>query len=338
MAGTGVKADFYGFIKTDFIYSDHGTTTNEYRAYAASGGQDRAFRASARGTRIGVNLSSGTAVNGKIEADFLGLTDSVGGSAGLATDLRLRHAYVTVKAGKTEFLAGQTYYPITPDIPETLNDYYLANSGDLYYRAPQLRVTYSPGWNLKLIGAVVRPTSKLTDAEGTHSALPGVQGKIEKTIGTARISLAGAAGVWKSTATQQTADISAVAAAFNIPFPPFTLSGEAWTGRNLYDFQGGLTNVGYGGKAVAASGGYLALKFKPRDDLWFDLIYGVDDPSNLNIAEKGKTRNSTALVNAIVRVYGCVETGLEISELATDYKGEADRASMNYQLTVKLLF
>jgi hypothetical protein len=332
------KIDLYGSIKTDLIYSDHGTSANEYRSYTSGGRGDRAFRASARASRFGLNISSGSSVSGKIEADFLGLTDSVAGAAGTVSDMRLRHAYVAFKAGKTEILAGQTFYPITADIPESLNDYYLGNSGALWARAPQLRATYAPGETLKLTAAVVRATAKLTDAEGTHSALPGVQGKIEKELGKARVSLAGAAGVWKSTSTQKTADVSAVVAAFNMPFSPFTVYGEAWTGRNLYDFLGGLGNIGYGDKAVTSRGGYLALKYKPVETLWFNLIYGVDDPDNSKVASKGKTRNATALANAIVRFYDCVETGLEVAALETRYKELPTRSSMNYQLTVKLIF
>ncbi|MEI7528067.1 MAG: DcaP family trimeric outer membrane transporter [Elusimicrobiota bacterium] len=331
------KVDIYGFIKTDLIYSDHGTGTNEYRTYATTRA-DKAFRASARASRFGINISSNDNVSGKIEADFLGLTDSISGTAGTVADVRLRHAYLAFKTGKTEILAGQTFYPITADIPETLNDYYLGNSGALWSRAPQLRATYTPVKKLKLTAAVVRPSSKLTDAEGTHSALPGVQGKIEKELGKAKISLAGAAGVWKSTITARTADISAAVAAFNVPLAPFTVYGEAWAGRNLTDFLGGLGNPDYGAKAIPSKGGYLALKFKPADTLWFNLIYGVDDPKNARVAAKGKTRNATALANAVVKLYDCVETGVEISALNTEYKGLPDRSAMSYQLTLKLVF
>jgi hypothetical protein len=329
--------NLYGFIKTDLAYSGRGTSANEYRTYAAGGRVERAFRASARASRFGADISTGP-VSGKIEADFLGLTDSVAGAAGTAADLRLRHAYLAFKTGKTEILAGQTWYPITADIPDTLNDYYLGHSGALWSRAPQLRATYSAGRGVKLIAAVVRPTAKLTDAEGTHSALPGVQGKVEKQLGKARLSLAGAAGVWKSTITQNTADVSAVVAAFNVPWRDLTAYGEAWTGRNLYDFLGGLGNTGYGTAAVPSRGGYLALKYKPSPDLWFTAMYGVDDPDNGKVAAKGRTRNATALVNAVRRLYGCVETGLEVSELRTEYKGLPDRGAMWYQLTLKLLF
>lgn len=333
-----LKVDIYGFVQTDFIYSDHGTTGNELRPYASGGRGDRAFRASARGTRFGFNLSNGANVAGKIEADFQGLTDSLAGSAGMVSDLRLRHAYATVTFGRTEFLAGQTYYPLTADFPDTLSDYSLGHSGMLYYRAPQLRATYRPVEKLKLIAAVTRPTAKLTDAEGTHSALPGLQGKIEKELGKARISLAGAAGVWKSTTTQKTADVSAVVAAFTVPYSLFTLYGEAWTGRNLSDFLGGLGNIGYGNQAARSRGGYLALKYKPKDALWFNLIYGVDDPDNSKVAAKGRTRNATALANAVVRVYDCVETGVEISSLETRYKDMPTRSAMSYQFSVKLIF
>lgn len=335
--GSKFKIDLYGFIKTDFIYSDHGTTTNEYRIYAASGRKDRAFRVSARASRFGLNLSSGAAVSGKIEADFLGLTDSVGGAAGSVTDLRLRHAYAAVRAGRAEILAGQTFYPVTADFPETLNDYSLGNSGMLWGRAPQLRVTL-PAGGFKLTAAVVRPTAKLTDAEGTHSGLPGLQSKAEREFGKARVSLAAAAGVWKSTSTQKTADTSVLVAAFSVPLRAFTVSGTAWAGRNLADFLGGSGNTGYGDKAVPAKGGWLGLKYKPSETLWFNLVYGVDDPDNSKVITKGKTRNSTALANAVARFYGCFETGLEISSLNTSYRDLPARSSLNYQFTLKLLF
>ncbi|MEI7480707.1 MAG: hypothetical protein WCK75_00005 [Elusimicrobiota bacterium] len=336
--GSKYKLNIYGSVKTDFIYSDHGISTNEYRIYTSGGRKDRAFRVSSRGTRLGFDISNGANVAGKIEADFLGLTDSLAGAAGTTADLRLRHAYVTMTAGKTEFLAGQTFYPLTADIPETFNDYFLGNSGALWSRAPQLRATYRPVEKLKFIAAIVRPTAKLTDAEGTLSALPGLQGKIEKELDKAKVSLAGASGVWKSTSTHKNADVSAVVAAFNIPYSGFTMYGEAWTGRNLSDFLGGLGNTGYGDKAVRSSGGYLALKYKPRDTLWFNTIYGVDDPDNSKVAQNGRSRNATALVNAVVKFDDCVETGLEIASLETRYKDSVTRSSMNYQFSVKLIF
>ncbi len=341
--GSKYKIDMYGSIKTDFIYSDHGTLTNEYRTYTTSGREDRAFRISSRATRFGFDISVSSNVAGKIEADFLGLTDSLSGTAGTVSDLRLRHAYATVTIGKTEFLVGQTYYPITADIPETLNDYYLGNSGALWSRAPQLRATYKPAEKLKLIAAVTRPTGKLTDAEGTHSALPGFQGKIEQQLGKARVSLAGAVGAWKNTSSQ-TADISVLVAAFNVPYSIFTAYGEAWKGRNLTDFLGGLGNLNYGAKAVPSEGGYLAFKVKPEDDLWFTAAYGVDNPDNSRVqitTVNSKTRNSTAFANVVTRLYDCVEAGFETAALVTQYKGAAglyERSSMNYQLTVKLLF
>ncbi|MBI5745214.1 MAG: hypothetical protein HY952_11780 [Elusimicrobia bacterium] len=332
------KADFYGFIKTDAIYSDHGTTTNEYRAYAASGRKDRAFRTSARASRFGFNISTGAAVSGKIEADFLGLTDSVGGTASTTADLRLRHAYVLVKTGKAEFLAGQTFYPVMLLLPETLNDYLLGNSGALWSRAPQVSAAYSPLEKLKLTAAVVRPTAKLTDAEGTHSALPGFQGRAEKEFGKVKVSLGAAAGIWKSTSTQKTADTSLVIAAVSAPLGAFTFSGEAWTGRNLSDFLGGLGNTGYGDKAVPAKGGFAGVKYKASDALWFNAICGVDDPDNDKVLTKGKTRNATALVNAVAKFYDSVEVGLEAASLETRYKDLPARSAMNYQFSVKFIF
>ncbi|HAF96516.1 MAG: hypothetical protein A2021_04240 [Elusimicrobia bacterium GWF2_52_66] len=339
--GSKYKVDFYGFLKTDFIYSDHGTSTNEYRTYTVSGRQDRAFRASARASRFGFNIDNGGNVAGKLEADFLGLTDSLAGAAGTVSDLRLRLAYITITSRNFEILAGQTYYVITADLPETINDYYLGNSGALWARAPQIRITYFPLETLKFQASVNRPTSKLTDAEGTHSALPGLQAKIEKRLGKIKLSFAGASGVWKSTSTQNEAEVQAVVAAFNAPFYIYTLYGEAWTGKNMSDFLGGLGNTGYGAGAVHSKGGYLAFKVKPDSDLWFSVMYGLDDPDNSKVSVNGKTKNSTALGNMTVRLYDSVETGFEAASLVTRYKGPDgcyNRQSMNYQLTFKLQF
>ncbi|MFA7009116.1 MAG: hypothetical protein WC204_09680 [Elusimicrobiales bacterium] len=339
--GSKFKIDMYGFIKTDFIYSDHGTSTNELRTYTTGGRNERSFRVSARSTRFGFDINNGAKVTGKIEADFNGLSDSIGGTAGTTADLRLRHAYAVLTAGKTEFLAGQTYYPITADLPETFNDYSMGNSGALWARAPQLRATYRPVDRLKFIAAVTRPTSKSTDAEGTHSALPGLQGKVEKELGKARVSLAGACAVWKSTSTQKSADVSALVAAFYVPYSIYTFYGEAWTGRNMSDFLGGLGNTGYGEKAVTSSGGFLALKIKPQSTFWFNAVYGEDDPDNSKVAVGGRTKNSTAFVNAVIHLDDCVDVGLETAALVTQYKGAAglyNRSSMNYQFMFKFLF
>ena len=64
----------------------------------------------------------------------------------------------------------------------------------------------------------------------------------------------------------------------------------------------------------------------------------MDDPKNSRLAAKARSRNATALMNGVVRLSGLVETGLEISELRTEYKGLPDRSAMNYQLSVKLAF
>ena len=97
-----LKVGIYGCLKTDLLYSDHGTTTNEYRTYTTSGRKDRAFRASARATRFGFDISNGANVAGKLEADFLGLTDSLAGAAGTVDDIFIEGPAKIVFEGQIE--------------------------------------------------------------------------------------------------------------------------------------------------------------------------------------------------------------------------------------------
>jgi hypothetical protein len=334
------KTTFYGQIKTDVVYDEHGVTGDDYMQYVNSkNDSDRDFRISARGTRLGFDIKDADTLSGKIETDFVGVSDGAS-----ATDLRLRHAYVNLKSGKFDILAGQTWHLVPLELSGTNNEFALGYSGTLYSRAPQVRVTYKQDDRLTYAMAVVRPTRKLTDSEGTASGFPQFQAQAQLKAGTARFTLMGAVGQWRNTATGQRGDVSLVDLGYNIPLNALlTLNGQIWTGRNLYDFLGGIGNMGYGSDEVKASGGFANLYIKPAGKLYYNAAVGIDDPVNAKIpaSTASKTRNTTLLVNANALVQNKVTVTFETARQITEYKlstGYKNLYNMHYQLSAKFPF
>ena len=340
------KVNFYGYIKTDLSYDIHGVASDDYMMYVASEkDSERDFRASARSTRFGFDVTDGDKISAKIETDFSGLSENAlsTNTAGSTSDLRLRHAYMTVKAGKFEILAGQTWHLVPLELPAMANDFYMGYSGALWYRAPQLRVTYKANSKLTYAAAVVRPTRKLTDSEGTASGLPQGQAQVQLMAGQAWLTLMGALGQWRKS-TGDKGEVNLVDLGYNIPLNSmFTINGQFWTGQNLYDFLGGIGNVGYGRSAVKASGGFADLLIKPAGIFSFNAAYGVDNPVNTRIAASAsaKTKNTTMMVNAGCLVYDKMTVTLEAARQVTEYKlttGYEDRENLHYQLSLKFPF
>ena len=345
-AASKYKVNFYGFIKSDVSYDVHGAASDDYMMYVASElDSEKDFRSSARGTRFGLDITDGDKVSGKIETDFLGLNENVVGaaSAGSTSDLRLRHAFVNLKAGKFDILAGQTWHLTPLEFSGTNNEFAMGYSGVLWMRAPQLRVTYKYNDKLSFAAAAVRPTRKLTDSEGTASGLPQGQAQAQLKVGKAKFTLMGALGEWRNAAWQR-GEVQLVDFGYNVPLTSmFTLNGQVWTGQNLYDFLGGIGNMGYEGAEVKASGGFANLLIKPAGRFSYNLAYGVDNPVNSKIAASAtaKTKNSTLLANANWLVYDKVTVTLEAARQVTEYKlttGYEDRDNLHYQLSFKFPF
>jgi hypothetical protein len=342
------KVNFYGHIKSDFIYDKHGVAADDYMKYVATERDlDRDYRSSARGTRFGLDITDGDKVSGKIETDFLGLSENVDAaatSAGTTADLRIRHAYVNLKAGKWDVLAGQTWHLLPLEFSGTNNEFALGYSGVLWMRAPQLRATYKADDRMTFALAAVRPTVKLTDSEGTASGMPQFQAQAQLKAGKAKFTLMGAYGKWRNTTTMSTGEVQLLDLGYNIPLGSmFTLNGQIWTGQNLADFLGGIGNMGYGGDEVKASGGFANLAIKPAGRLSYNLAYGVDNPSDSRIAASAtaRTKNTTMMANVSCAAYDKVTVTLEAAKQTTEYKlttGYAELDNLHYQLSFKFPF
>lgn len=332
------KMNFYGWLKVYSILNSHDVTGDDYVGNVNSVDPKKGdFSVSARATRLGLNVADDEDNLGvKVEIDFLGLTDSVAGTAGTNASPRIRHAYMTYKTGDFDFLAGQTWMLTPLELPDTNNDLFFGNTGALWFRAPQLRATWNATDSFNMSAAVVRPTRKLTDAEGTQSKLPQAQAQAQLKLGSAKITVGGALGQWRSTSTLETGDVQVIDLGVSIPVGIFTLNGQVWTGKNLYDFQGGLGNWGTGADAVKASGGFADLKIKPWDYLYFNTAYGIDNPENDKLAVGSKSKNSTIMGNINYVLAKKVTITFEMSYMVTEYKtatGFDERGNQHYQLS-----
>lgn len=337
-AASKYKVNFYGHIKTDASYDEHGVTGDDYVQYVASDkASERDFRVSAKGTRFGFDITDGDKVSGKIETDFQGDDTSNAG-------LRLRHAYVTLKAGRFDILTGQTWHLTPLELSGSVNEFSMGHSGALWMRAPQVRVTYKHTDSLTLAAAAVRPTRRLTDNEGTSSGLPQAQAQAQLKLGKAKLTLMGAFGVWRKT-TGERGEVKVVDFGYNVPLTSvLTLNGQVWTGQNLYDFLGGAGNVNqYGTASLRSSGGFANLLIKPAGAFSYNAAYGVDNPvnSDLAAAATAKSKFTTMLANVNWLVYEKVTLTFEASRQVTEYKlatGYEDYDNLHYQFTMKFPF
>ncbi len=349
-ATSNYSMKFYGHIKSDFAYDKHGVTGDDYMQYVASERNlDRDFRASARGTRFGLDITDGDKISAKIETDFTG--DDTGNAG-----LRLRHAYVTIKEGKWEVLAGQTWHLLPLEFSGTNNEFALGHSGVLWMRTPQLRATYKANDRLSFAAAMARPTRVPVDNNGTASGLPQAQAQAQYKAGKARFTLMGAYGKWRdttaaSTTLGKTGDVKLVDLGYNIPLGSvLTLNGQVWTGQNLYDFLGGIGQMGYGGGEVKASGGFANLAIKPAGRYSYNLAYGVDNPVDTRLAASApgtaaasasKTKNTTIMANVSCIAYDKVTVTLEAAKQTTEYKlttGYTELDNLHYQLSFRFPF
>ncbi|HCC48197.1 MAG TPA: hypothetical protein DEQ38_08825 [Elusimicrobia bacterium] len=339
------KVNFYGHIKTDVSYDTHGMYGDDYASYVLSDKDaEQDFRISARGTRFGFDVSDGDKVAAKIEADFLGATDGAS-----ISDLRLRHAYLTLKADKVEILAGQAWHLTPLEFSGTNNEFAMGYSGVLWMRAPQLRATYKHSDKLTFAAAAVRPTRKLIDAEGTASGAPQAQAQAQLKLGKAKLTLMGAYGVWKKT-THEKGEVKLVDFGFNVPLMDgLVMNGQVWTGQNLYDFLGGAGNLNqYGTSSLKASGGFVNFNIKPAGRFSYNLAYGIDNPVDTELAAAAapattaaRTRSATALANVNWLCYDKVTVTFEASKHMTEYKltgGNDELDNLHYQLSMKFPF
>lgn len=110
------------------------------------------------------------------------------------------------------------------------------------------------------------------------------------------------------------------------------LQGEAWQGKNLADFRGGIAqDLSPSGSEVESRGGWLELGFPgPR----YSAYAGVtrDDPDDEDVRSQGRTRNGAWYLAQRFKPAKVFTLGLDYLDWTTEYKDLADGVDHRFNL------
>ncbi len=360
-----INLDWYGYVKLDAAYDQNVTSHGNFVMWVkpqTSDDDDAQFNMTHKQTRFGLNAKGtgyrNATVGGKVEVDLYG----AGGTENKAA-LMLRHAYFTVQSGSFELLAGQGWDLISPLNPATLNYPVLWGCGNVGYRRPQVRLsyTYAAGENTKVkmaggffrtIGSDLTPTLSLTTEvsdgydDGTDAAVPTVQGLIDVKHAFAggtklRAGVSGLYGEMKAEGnlgTSEKYDSRAVVGHLAVSFASgFGFSGEFFSGSNLGSYFGGIANNStFDG--VATKGGWVYGWIKPHAKVKVSAGAGVDDPDDADLAVAQRSQNSAFFGNLSVTPIPAFTVGFELSQWETSYVDGKDASTVRAQTSFVLDF
>ena len=342
----------YGYVKLDASYDDSRTNYGNFVLYVPNESlhkDDNEFNMTARQTRLGLDILAPDTYDwqawGRIEFDFYGDGTKHENKA----DVLLRHAFVELKKGNLSILAGQTSDLISPLTIDTLNYTVGWSAGNIGYRRPQLRGTYTYPINQsnKLIyslalsrtsGTVNEDLDLDLENDGEDAGFPTVQGRLAlatKLLSSSPtvIGLSGHYGEeeidWEVVrplvpdTRQERVKSWSVNGDLELPLTSkLALKGEAFAGYNLDDYFGGiLQGVNPTTREVIKSvGGWMQLAYK-RNDKWnYRLGFGIDDPRNSDLSNGQRNRNSFYFGNIVYSLIPPVDIGLEYSHWQTDHE------------------
>ena len=342
--------EWYGYIKLDASWDESLVESGNFARWAASPSlisEHAHVNMTARQSRFGMRIVAPDRgkprLTARIESDFYG------GGAENKNWLQLRHAYAQLEwpdAG-LQLIAGQTSDLISPLVPSTLNYTVAWWAGNIGYRRPQVRLTRnvetSESGAVVLAAALSRTIGDdFGRAEpgdsGADSGVPTVQVRAARRWAGGEVGLSGHWGNETLREVSEDPRLEIDSWSLNLDLAVrfssrASLKAEAWSGENLDDYFGGIgQGVNFAlGEAVAASGGWLALAFKPRSGLEIGVGAGMDDPDDENLSPGARARNLAVWANAVWELWPGLKVGGELSSWQTDYLGMEDGSSLRAQ-------
>ena len=342
----------YGYIKLDAAYDDSRTNYGNFVLYIPNESQhknDNEYNMTAKQTRLGLDIMAPDTYDwqawGRMEIDFYG----DGANQENKPTVLLRHAFVELKKGNFSLLAGQTSDLIAPLYMDTLNYTVGWSVGNIGYRRPQLRATYTYPFSktTKIISALAlaRTTGTVNSDldldlqnDGEDSGFPTVEGRLAVatkllTTNPTVFGLSGHYGeeeidwqVKPTTPGNRQSRVKSWSIVGDCELPLTTklaVKGEFFTGYNLDDFFGGiLQGVNPATREVIKSmGGWMQLSYKQNDKWNYRLGFGIDDPEEKDLSNTMRSRNSVYFGNVVYTLIPPVDIGLEYSYWETDHVG-----------------
>jgi hypothetical protein len=316
------------------------------------------FSSTLRQTRIGAVFEGATVagmkLNGTFVADFFGGIPNfqTGPVMGLP---RLLYAYMRLDGEKTAIEIGQDQMMLAPKNPTSLMGMSfptLYRSGNLYLRAPQIRVeqTVASGrlGQFRAVGGIMAPiggdfpnTSYQfvpPNLAGERSRSPAVQSRLSWRAAPAgpyeqpqwEFGVSGhygreryTAGTLRSWATSADLDANVGRVGFG---------AEYFVGENLDAFGGSL------GQVAKSQGGFVEARLAATSRLSFNSGYGTDRLFKLVRFPAPRSRNATFFANGIYNVTPEFRTGLEYQRLVTTPLNERSNLNHHFNLTFAYSF
>jgi hypothetical protein len=287
--------------------------------------------ASLRQTRLGIAADGPTL--GSARTNAVVAMDFFGGIPGFQTGQvmglpRLLVAYARIEGAKTALEVGQDHVILAPRDPTSLAAYsfpLLFRSGNLYLRAPQVRLEHTFASRLKAAAGIIAPIGGdlVGDAYlfvppalgGERSRRPGVQARMAYTVGESTdtrlvdIGVSGHRG-WERRGAALV-DAWAAAVDFAARRDVFGAAGELFTADNA-DVFGGAT-----GLDARSAGGWGELQLFPSSRVAFTAGGGIDRVRGDRRFALVRGENRSAYGNVIFSLSPEVQTSFEYRWLRT---------------------
>jgi hypothetical protein len=296
----------------------------------AAGPTTGSFSSTLRQSRIGLSVD-GPAIgvwrtSGQVAVDFLGGTSAfqTGPTIGLP---RLLYAFTRFETDRAAIEIGQDNAIVAPRDPTSIAAQAfpaLYRSGNLYLRAPQVRVERRFGGGFDVRGGIVAPIAGDAAAEfvfsppagsGERSRTPAFEGRVGFARGPAdaRVLDLGVSGHFgRQRLPGDTHDSWAAVVDWNVQGGRLGAGGEAFTGRRIAAFGGAA------GQNVESSGGFAELRFKASSRISVNGGLGFDRVPDDERSQVPVGENRSAFGNVIVRITPEVSTSLEYRYLETE--------------------
>ena len=307
------------------------------------GGEAGTMSASMRQTRIGFAADGPTL--GSARTNAVVAIDFFGGIPGFQTGQvmglpRLLVAYARIEGPKTALEVGQDHVILAPRDPTSLAAYsfpLLFRSGNLYLRAPQVRVERAFASRLRATAGIVAPIGGdlVGDAYlfvppalgGERSQRPGVQARFAYTAGESTDTRMVDIGVSGHTGWERrgTALVNGWATALDFAArrDAIGVAGELFVGENA-DAFGGAT-----GLDARSAGGWSELQLFPSSRVAFTAGAGVDRVRGDRRLTLVRGENRSAYGNVIFSLTPEVQASFEYRWLKT-FAGTAERPNHHF--------
>jgi hypothetical protein len=318
------EATLYGRFKADVIY-DTGTMNGASPWYVTAEDDD-SLALTARETRLGIKLSQGDNLSGKVEWDFYGPNGATPAENKAGPLLRQMWVKMQLAEGMS-VLVGQTGDVFSPLLPAMLNYGWGWNCGNPGYRRPQVRFEYAKGGIVAQIAAERGIGTEMSAAADMHGRFAYVKkdddGKTKLAVG-----ISGLQGFADAGRVEQR---QATAIDLQLNMGKIVLRGEMmpW-GDNLSTYLAGVE------QNVRTQAGWAQLGVKLGEKCTLNLGYMCDDPDNIEAAAASdRLRNDALFLNLRGQLTPKATAGIEVVNWSTE---DSTGTLTNTRLTTTMIF